>query len=235
MSLLTLAQDVVALVGLDATPPSTVIGNDNAAISQITSLAQVEGDELSRVHDWQSLNRTLTITGDGSTEFWTLPSDFDRFLRDAPLWRESQPFLPLDGPVLDQDFLGYQTNQTEPPFPIWRLVENTIDIWPVLDSGDVVNGEYRTKYWVTDSTGTTEKARITVDSDEFLIPERLLVLGVVWRWKKAKGLEYGQDYQTYQMSKLQATMTDGGQRTARLSQGPVMWKDRRKNAYRVLP
>jgi hypothetical protein len=235
MSLLTLAQDVVALIGIEADPPSSVIGNSNTAISQLGSLAQIEGDELARIHDWQVLNRTLTITGDATTEFWDLPDDFDRFLRDAPLWQESRPFFPLDGPVLDQEFLGYQTNNQEPPFPIWRLVENTIDIWPVLASGDVVNGEYRTKYWVTDSTGDVEKARITSDSDEFLLPERVMVLGVVWRWKRAKGLEYAEDFRSYQMSRLQATMTDGGQKTSRLSQGPAAAGPRRRNAYRVLP
>lgn len=78
MSLLTIVQDAMSLCGLMAA--SQVYGTNDPNSSQFIALAQIEGDELARFHDWRSLKVLAQLTGDGTSTLWDLPEDFDRFM-----------------------------------------------------------------------------------------------------------------------------------------------------------
>ena len=67
------------------------------------------------------------------------------------------------------------------------------------------------------------------------VPERLITLGVVWRWKRAKGLDYAEEFRTYQYQRLQAANRNSGVRVLELatSFGSSHMRDRRRNAYSV--
>ena len=42
-----------------------------------------------------------------------------------------------------------------------------------------------------------------------MLDTRLIILGAVWRWKHARGLEYGQDFDTYERAVADKTSRDG--------------------------
>lgn len=50
----------------------------------------------------------------------------------------------------------------------------------------------------------------TADDNEFLLDDRLLTLGLIWRWKAQKGLDYSEDLQTYEIALAQAQVRDRG-------------------------
>jgi hypothetical protein len=62
---------------------------------------------------------------------------------------------------------------------------------------DVIAYEYISNAWCTDSTGATPQSNWAADSDLYLWPEDTLVLGLKWRFLRAKGLDYGEEKQTY--------------------------------------
>jgi hypothetical protein len=208
MSLLTMIQDAMALCGLAS--PSSAYGSSDATVSQFVALAQVEGDELSRFADWRALKVSATFTGDGESTLWDLPTDFDRFMNGAIFWSEESSGNKLFGPIPDDDLVALKAMETEPPEPVWRLFGDQIEIWPALDDGEVVNTEYRSAYWILDNDGSTRKARWTADSDRAVISERLMTLGLVWRWKQTKGLEYSEAFRTYQIERTRQASNDGG-------------------------
>ena len=216
MTLLTSVQDAMVLCGLDS--PTSAYGSADQTVAQFVALAQVEGDELSRFHDWRKLKMAGTITGDGSDTLWPLPSDFDRLMGGMVFWSEESPGEQLVGPILDDELIAMKAMLTDPPEPVWRLFGDDIEIWPALDNGKIVRYEYRTANWILDNNGTTTKARWTADTDTAKVPERILTLGTVWRWKQAKGLDYGEAFRTYQFERVRAASRDGGQGIIKLSE-----------------
>jgi len=213
MSLLTLTQDAMVQCGFDA--PSLVYANSDATVTMFKHLAQVEGDALSRRFDWRSLKVLGTLTGDGSSTDYTLPGDFDRFAPGYPLWIDESPELPLKM-VNDDEMLRYKVAQTDPVNPVWRLFGDTIEFYPAPDNGDDIKLEYRSKYWIIDETLTTRRARWAADTDVAVIPERLVSLGLVWRFKQAKGFDYAEDFRTYQLECAKTGAVEGGRQVIRL-------------------
>lgn len=233
MSLLTLIQDAAILVGIDE--PSAVASSSEAEIKQLRVISQQEGDELSRSHDWRKLKVQASITGDGVSEYWDLPDDWDRQQAGDNLWQQDSPHLPLIGPITDEEMLALKASTSEPSRPAWRYFGDQIQIWPILDSGEVIRMEYRSSHWIISSDGDTVRNRWVADTDTALIPERIMTLGIVWRWKAYKGLDYAQSFQTYQMERMKAARVDGGFRTLRMSTSfnqDIL--DGRKNLYSIV-
>jgi hypothetical protein len=210
MSLLSLVSDAMILCGFSA--PSTVYGNTDANVTLFRLLSQVEGDALSRRYDWRGLKVLGTMTGDGSSTEYTLPTDFDRFVTGYPLYMDGTPQLPLHK-VSDDDMLAMKVAETQPTNPVWRLFGDTIEYYPAPESGDIIKIEYRSKYWIVDEDLATRKATWAEDTDLALMPERLITLGLIWRYKHAKGLDYAEDFRTYQIESHKAGTVNNGRQT----------------------
>ena len=84
------------------------------------------------------------------------------------------------------------------------------------DNGKTIAFEYISKYWV-ETAGGTAKGSFTLDDDVSVLDEELLTQGLVWRFRKAKGLEYQTDLGEYQQQVNQAKARDGGSRKLRLN------------------
>ena len=228
MSLLTISQDACALLGLSV--PTAVASSTDETYSQLVYFAQFEGDEINRAYKWRKQKVQASFTGDASTTVWALPTDFERFTTEQR--RQSSVLLGLQGPVSDDEFLDAYVRGFNPTIPYWRVFGDNIETVPAVKSGQVVMFEYISTYWITDSGGTA-KARFTADSDLSLIPDRLITLGVVWRWKRAKGLDYAEEFRTYQIEKARAMYTDGGTPRLRMGEGADYAHPYMKNAYTV--
>jgi hypothetical protein len=215
MSLLTIVQDAMALCGLSSV--SQAYGVNDSTVAQFVALSQVEGDELSRFHDWRSLKVMAQLTGDGTSTLWDLPEDFDRFMSGEILWSNDSAgeLLPL---VSDQELVALKAQETDPPESVWRLFGDQIEIWPALSNGEIVTTEYRSSYWILDNNATTRKARWSADTDRAIVPERLITLGLVWRWKQAKGFDYSESFRSYQFERQRAAGVDGGSPTIQISE-----------------
>lgn len=233
MSLLTLIADAAILVGIEE--PSAVMASSTDEVKQLRVLAQQEGDELARSFYWRNLKASTTFTGTGAVQYFDLPDDWDAQIAGDALWQDDMPHTPLYGPVSDEVMLSLQASSSAPPRPVWRYWNSDrIEIYPTLALGVVVNLEYRSTEWISNAAGSDTYARWVADTDVARIPERVMTLGVVWRWKRAKGLDYAQEFQTYQVERMKATRADGGFRTLAMSTTfgrDVL--DGRKNLYSV--
>jgi hypothetical protein len=228
-----MVREAALLVGLSE--PDTVMAATTDEIKQFRALAQQEGDELSRWYDWRKLKTGATITGDGTTTAWDLPCDWDRQLASDALWLDASPYQPLLGPISDQEWLAYQTAASAPSRPVWRYFGDQIQTYPAIENGQAVKLEYRSAYWIASADATTIRNAWVEDSDIALVPERIMKLGIVWRWKRAKGLDYAEEFATYEKERLKAERNDAGFRTLTMREGfgDFYGRDPRRNAYRV--
>ena len=68
---------------------------------------------------------------------------------------------------------------------------------PILEDGETVTFMY-VKNVFAKSAASVEQDCFKADDDEFLLPDRLLRLGLIWQWRESKGLPYAEDMMTYE-------------------------------------
>lgn len=198
MSVLTVIQDAAALCGFAR--PNTVMGSNDGTTALFAALLQQEVDELRDYARWRSLKVQAELTGTGTDAFYVLPPDFDRFA-DGQVFFLSQLWGQYLGQVTSEEFTAIRARGSDfgYRFPVWRLFGNMIEFSSPIQAGDKLSFEYQSDLAVSSADYSERKVRWTADSDIFLLPEQVLTLGLVWRFKNAKKLDYGEDFRSYQM------------------------------------
>ncbi len=222
-TLLEIASTVSRRIPLSTTI-STVVGNSEPLIAQLREILQEEGEELNSKHEWARLIKTwsFSVTADPHTE--THPDDYDRYMTEADFWRSGSDVTPLSGPVKSDDW-HYIVDITGTYPGYWRPYTTGVQITGVPTT-ETVDIEYISNAWIMDENGSTEKSEWGADSDTVLLPERLFVLGARWRWKQSKGLEYGEDMETYERELERRISVDRASR-------PVSTRRRHKGNYDI--
>jgi hypothetical protein len=233
MSILTAVSDAMVLCGLPQ--PSGVISNPDPTVTKFVAFAQNEVELTGSDYNWRNLNIALSLTGDGTTTLFALPSDFERALQGNFLFSNKYPSIPLQGPVSSQELLALKALPVTPARPVWRLIGGLLEIWPALSANETVSGEYRSTNAIVSGDGLTRKPRWTSDSDYALFPEIIVRLGLIWRWKQSKGLDYGEDFKTYQMERDKKAGHEAGGRVVNMSTGLRIAEDQYPGIISVAP
>lgn len=204
---LSVIQAACQYMGLVA--PSTAYGNSNQQVIQLCGLANQEGLDLAHAHQWQKITRATTYTTVAQQEQTSfLPSDFDRFCNDS-MWNTTI-VRKVYGPMTEQEWQQYQA------YPIYTSVNpafiirnSSLFLQPAPSAGNTLSYSYVSKNWAETSGGTGIDA-FTDDTDVSRLEPVLLSLGIVWRFRKAKGFDYSEEFRTYQEQKAQYISRDGG-------------------------
>lgn len=206
MSLLDIVVDACDRLNLPR--PTTVVTNNTETIRVLRGYAQEEGKELSRRGAWQKLSKEFTFTTLAATDQTSasLPSDFGWFKNETMFNRTRR--RKVIGPIDDETWQHIQASLTTFVNPSFRIFGGTVHITPTPTAGDTVAYEYVSNQWCESSVGTDQSAW-AADTDVALLDEELFTLGLVWRFRKAKGLEYAEDYQTYERAVIDRLMKDG--------------------------
>jgi len=84
---------------------------------------------------------------------------------------------------------------TEGTTRYYLLEGKEISLWPYLSLSDSVKVFYQSINWC--DNGTNE---FRLDEDAPLLPSELFELGLIYRWKRQKGLPYGDFENEYEAS-----------------------------------
>jgi hypothetical protein len=208
MSLLTIVQDAADRIGL--VRPSQVVGNADAQARAFLAAAQQEGKALARRHDWQRLIKERTFTATATEEqSGVLPADFERMIPGS-FWNRSQDRR-VAGPLSPQRWQLLKSGLIVMPWDSYRVRGDSFLMNPTPTANDAFAFEYVSTYWcgAADATTPTQAAWVA-DTDIGFLDEELMTLGVMWRFKKARGLEYAEDMQEYELQVARAKGADGG-------------------------
>lgn len=218
---LELVKDFCNETGLSE--PLSVIGNTDEQTKQILSLANREGKELSGVAmpfgGWQRLHKEHTfLTVSGQAEY-SLPSDLEYFANET-FWDGSKRWELL-GPIDAQEkqLLRYGVLASGPRRKFYiRNDKMVIDPTPDV-SDETIAYDYYSNSWVIDEDGSTEKTRFTHDTDTIKLDEDCFAMGLKWRFLRAKGLDYSQEFADYRDAVNVKIARDCGQRKLPISGG----------------
>ncbi len=199
-----------AAIRIQGNAPSTVFSSQLQIAIDLRDLVQDVAVEIAEAAEWRSLTKIATLTGAPS---FPLPDDYGRMLVGQGMMDQANWFW---GYVAYQDVSQYlmaingQVPAMDPGG--WIILDGEFKFWPT-PSG-TATFPYISKYIVRD-VGGVAKETFTADTDTFILPERLLTLGLIWRYRSQKGLEYAEDMATYTTALNQTSNDDKGARVLR--------------------
>ena len=225
VDLLTLVQRFCARTNLSS--PSTVSGSTDPQIKQIKSLLEEEGNDLSGRGDWESLTNEAvhtTVANEDQGAIATIASNAFRKIKDETFWDRTLT-LPVGGPVSDKDWQALKAMVVTGPRYNYRIRTGRLLANPVPTAGNTWAFEYISLNWIIDATAVTYEQYFSADTDLILLPSEIVLMGLRWRWKREKGLDYAEDFRTYEMQVHKALSHDGARKTLNMSgsseeQGP---------------
>lgn len=206
MSLLSVVTAVTQRLAI--TVPNAVAGSQDPQIIQLMALLNEEGEELAARYQWQKLNQQATFTTVATEVQGSLSTIAPgyKFIINDTIWNRDLR-RPVFGPLGPQYWQQMQAMFMQGPWNQYRIINDEIHFVPVPAAGEACFFEYTTSYWC-ESSGGTPQASYQADTDVALLDENILILGLIWRWKAAKGLDYTEDFNKYDKRVLNAMTQD---------------------------
>lgn len=216
MSLLTMVQAAARRIGIPT--PSVVATATDPTVLALFELAQEEGRQLARYGDWRALRKEKTFTTVAAeTQTDTpIPADFAGFV-DHTFWNRSRRER-LYGPATAEEWQRWKSSVTFPVRGTFYLRGTSLLIQPTPTAGETIAYEYRSSYWCQSSGGTAQETW-AADTDTGLISERLMGLGLIWRYKQNRGLDWQTDFDKYQFDVAQELGRDQPHRIINMGEG----------------
>lgn len=219
-SLLTLVGNAADELGIQT--PTLIFGNTDSQVKQLLALSNREGKEFSSASmvwgGWPQMRKEYTFTLSTGVDNYAFPTDWQFFLQDTQ-WDRSNHWRLL-GPLDAAEWQVLKSGLSPTgPRRRFRIMASRIYIDPVpvaADNGLTMAMEYISTSWCQTSGGTGQSAW-AADTDTYVLDEECFVLGLKWRWRAAKGLDYSEERMTYEEAKGRAKSRAGGSRTLPLN------------------
>lgn len=184
------------------TPPTSWIAATSLSYMDLKDYLQDTVDELLERVDWPDpIARDTAVVGDGTADY-DLPSDFKRLTRDPLTVYETTTTRRACIPVTTNGEWTYLNDiGSAGGSRYYRTSGNendgfAVEFFPTPATGDSITVSYISKNWL--SLSGTAGATWTDANAILLLPERLIRMGVVWRFRRAKGLPYADRLNEYE-------------------------------------
>ncbi len=201
--------------------PAVFFSADGQFEMELCDLANEVAIDVAKYRDWQALQRVHTLVGDGVEDAFDLPEDYDRMLVKSDIQGAAANafgyfhYSDINAFTFDQT-RGFQSSPGG-----WIIYDGQMRFSPVPSLAATAIFPYITAEWARGSNNAAKSA-FTDDADTFLLPERLLTLGLVWRWRENKKLDSTGDQEAFVKALDEYAAKDGGSRVIRSGSRSVM-------------
>lgn len=183
----------------------------------ITNIANI----LSITANTVTMDRVSTVTATGSPlsfgqASYPIPSDLKYFV-DQTFWDANYRWQLL-GPLeaQERDVLRWGISPVGPRRRFW-FIDNVMVLNPTpATSGDLIAYDYYSNAWCQSASGAPQTLW-AADTDTYLLDEDCFVLGLKYRFRQAKGLDFSQERNDYDMACERIKARDGGNRSLPLN------------------
>lgn len=154
---------------------------------------------------------------------YPLPSDFNYFMSQT-FWDRAFRWQLL-GPIDAQEWQVLKSGISPTgPRRRFRIYNNTFNIDPVpgfssSDNGSIEVAEYYTNGWCQSTGGINGNIQTvwTADTDNYCLDDDAMILGIKWRYLRAKRLSYDEEKRDYDLLAERLMARDGGSRSLPLN------------------
>lgn len=184
-------------------------------------------DLLDRV-DWpQPVGAQVTITGTGVATY-ALPADFRRLQRNAYSVYDVQLDAPGIPVATDGDWVELLDSGIAGADRFYRLLGYD-GAWEIEFEGAPdtdITLSYVSKNWMATGDGVVGSA-FTADDDVLILPDRLVEVGTIWRWRERRGLPFQDKYNEFTALLARYHNDVRGRRKVSFNRKkPMRWQDR---------
>lgn len=161
---------------------------------------------------------TATATGIGlsfGTQSYSLPTDFQYFMTQT-FWDRNYRWQ-LMGPLDAQEWQVLKSGIAPTgPRRRFRIMGNLFYIDPVPAEVTTIAYEYYSNAWCQSSTGTLQ-SKWAADTDYYTLDDDCFILGLKWRFLRAKGFDYAEEYTIWMNACQRVLARNGGNRNLPLN------------------
>lgn len=197
-SVLELATDIADELSLER-PTSIIANTSNNTAQKIFRHMTRTCRQLASRFDWQELRAEHTFTTVATaaqTASTPIPGDFLRLVPDTVFNRTKRYRV---DPLSPSEWQAHQATLVTRIYDAFLLRGNMFLMAPTPTAGQTIAYEYITKYigYLADETDfVTDFGR---DSDVIILDRELVILGTVWRYRKAEGTDYAEEFREFEM------------------------------------
>ena len=210
--------DVMRAMGLTA--PQSVADSQDPTAQQMWQLAKDAGQLITEEHDWQVLQKDMTIVTVGGQTIYPLPADFRKFVVDSQ-WNRT-PRMPALGSLTEQEWQMLKArNLAGTTFALlFRINEDAVEIYESPATPQTLVLPYVSENWVRQvSVPAGTKNTLTLNDDIAMFPSQLFKAKLRLLWRVAKQFDTIYDQKEYVDLLAKATSRDVPARTLSLRQG----------------
>lgn len=171
---------------------------------KLTQFINEAGAEAVRRVDWGALRKAATITGTGSASDHSIASDYSRMSIGSSVSCDGNL---IRGSLSPDEWFSLTPVSGDPRY--YYLRGDRIAFYPYLGSGKTAHVQYQGENWVNSGA----KDRLSLADDTALIPDTLLVLGGVWRWRRHVGKDYADHMAEFEAALMDEARFDAGMRS----------------------
>lgn len=204
---LQIIQDFCKRTGLPV--PAYLQSNTDAQVIQLLGLLNEELDDLGGRFKWSYLETEATFVATGvenQGKIKDIAPGFKSLIKDT-LWSLTKR-LQAQGSVSASTTQAIKALGNPAGNTTYRLTRGELHFIPGtnIKAGDLYRFEYNSKYSIIDGDSGVLKQYFEKDQDQSKLPVEILLLGLRWRWKCAKGLAYAENFALYEERVKQAFM-----------------------------
>lgn len=180
--------------------PASFTGSTDSTAKMLLAHAVETGEEITRRAEWSKLFRSQAIAASASSI--ALPDDFHRMIKGGSIVLGGTSY----GPVLPVKSMDqWQFLSVVPSTQRFFFISNGSVLFSPAIGADGATMHYVSRYWITD--GTDE---ITSDENEPVFSGELMALGVLWRYKRAKGAQFADTASEFEAELARELAADRG-------------------------
>lgn len=180
------------------------VGNTSQTASDLRAAMLAAGEEIMSRAEWSQLYASAGIAA--GTSLYTVPTDFHRVIQGNTLHFSATPFTPI--PYIRSADVWSQLSVQSSSQPYFTIKNGYLVFLPTLTA--TATFRYMSKMWngqYSDTGPIVPTDELATDNDVPYIPARLLGIGTLWRYRRAKGLswqDYADEYEAMLASEIKA-------------------------------
>lgn len=195
-----------------------VISNSGASnasgFTYPTTVTQIVDATHVKVSNNSSITNTNISLAFGQ-DTYPLPADYDHMIPQTQ-WDRGFRWQLL-GPLSPQEWQVLKSGLSPTgPRRRYRLIDGAFVVDPVPYDTNQLVFEYYSTNWVQDLSGTSKRG-FTADTDYFMLDDDAFVMGIIWRFRRAKGLDYDEEKNSWENRIELMKCRQAGERTLPLN------------------
>lgn len=179
---------------------SSIASNADAGAQQILAIANTQLRLMSQKHEWPQLEVEYSFDTVASQAQYAWPADFRKLVVGSVF--DTEQYYRVRGSTTIEQWNSYKYgllgSLSHQRFrQVYVAGVPTIELTPAPTDARSLVALYMTNEYARNAAGVSQ-AEYVLDTDVSKVPEHIVEIGIKWRFRRAKGLDYSVEIAEYE-------------------------------------